>query len=203
MKIYFIFMVAFLWLISSPSLISAQGKINSKIIKNKPDSIFDVDFRNFSFPWTKNFGEGKIKNTFTLKNGKLKLSEDFELSIETINYVSVVDDYDTDQAMVLIKIDDGNATYQMLYIYALEKSKAKLLESFEFGDNNIYFGTAFVVHSELVIGRYLQKSGDAECCPSILEFSYYKWQNGKFTLQGEPQMIPNYYVERAKKRRIN
>lgn len=201
MKIYFVFFAVFLCLIPIQSFISAQSVSNSRIIKNKRNSIFDVDFRNFTFPWTKNFGKGETKKFFSLKNGRLKLSKEYELSIESINYASIADNYENDEALILIKIDDGNATYQMLYVYAFENSKTKLLGAFEFGDNNIYYGTSFVAHSELVIGRYIQKRGDAECCPSILELSYYRWQNGKFVLQSEPQKFTNDYVERIKKKK--
>jgi hypothetical protein len=88
----------------------------------------------------------------------------------------------------------------MLYVYEIENKKPKLMESFEFGENNISFGTAFVAHGELIIETYHQLSGDAECCPSIMEISYYSWQKDKFVLQGEPHKIPNGYVERTKRK---
>jgi hypothetical protein len=200
MKIYFIFFLIFLCFACDQFHVSAQSVSKSKIIKNKPTSIFDIDFRNFTFPWTKSFGNGETKKSFTLKNGRLKLAREFELSIASINYGNVSDDYDNDQALILIKIDDGNATYQMLYVYAFKDNKAKLLQNFEFGENNIYYGTSFIAHSELVIGRYIQKSGDSECCPSVFELSFYRWQNNKFILQGESQTITNNYVERVKKK---
>ena len=119
--------------------------------------------------------------------------------MKSLSYINVVDDYD-EQALVNVKIDDGNATYEMLYVFAIEHNKPKLIESFEFGDNNISFGTAFDAHGELVIETYHQLSGDAECCPRIVEISYYKWQKNKFVLQGEIQKISNGYVDRLKKK---
>ncbi len=202
MKIYFVLVIT-VFLASCQSFISAQSVSSSTIKIKKPASIFDIDFRSFTFPWTKNFGKDETKKFFTLKNGRLKIAKDYELSIESINYKDVADEYDGDEALVLIKINDGNATYQMLFVYTFENSKAKLLENFEFGENNIFYGTSFVAHSELVIGRYIQKGGDAECCPSLLELSFYRWQNDKFILQSEPQKIPNDYVERAKKKMKN
>jgi hypothetical protein len=110
-----------------------------------------------------------------------------------------VDDYGT-QAIVNVNIDDGNATYQMLYVYATENNKLKLLESFEFGENNTSFRTAFAGHGELIIETYKQQSGNAECCPGVIEISHYRWQKDKFVLQGEPQKIANSYLERIKKK---
>jgi hypothetical protein len=156
-----------------------------------------IDFQNYTFPWTKTFG-GKEKS-FSLKNGTSKLADGRSLRLKSLSYVNVADD-DEEQALVNVSIDVGNATYEMLYVFALENGKPKLLESFEFGENNIYFGTAFAAHGELIIETYRQTANDAECCPSVFEISYYKWQKDKFILQDEPQKIPNKYVERLKRK---
>jgi len=160
-------------------------------------SIRKIDFQNFTFPWTKTFGDGE--KLFVLKNGTTDLADGRKLTFESLAYVDVVDDYE-EQALVNLDIGDGNATYQMLYVYAIENNKPKLLESFEFGENNTSFGTAFATHGELIIETYKQQSGDAECCPSVIEISYYKWQKDKFVLQGESQKIVNGYVERTRKK---
>lgn len=186
---------------SSKVEINSANQDNANFATNETSadvsSIRKVDFQNFTFPWTKKFGFGE--KSYALKNGTAKLSDGRELSLMSLSYIDVVDDIG-DQAIVVIDEDDGNATYTMLYVYAIEKNKPKLLESFEFGED-IHYGTAFVAHSELVIERYVQKAGDAECCPSIIEISYYKWQKDKFVLQGEPQQVPNGYVERVKKKK--
>ncbi len=179
-----------------------QTVSNSVIIENYPEvsSIRKIDFQNFTFSWTKKFGYGE--KTFTLKNGAADLPDERKVTLNSLAYVNVADDYD-EQALITLKIDDGNATYKMLYVYAVENGKPKLLESFEFGENNVFLGTAFEAHSELVIETYNQLSGDAECCPSIVEISYYKWQKDKFVSQGNSQKIPNGYVERIKKSKKN
>jgi len=170
---------------------------NVETSKEKFASIRQIDFQNFTFPWTKTFG-GKEK-TFTLKNGIAELADKETLSFQRLSYIDAADEYD-EQALVVVRIDDGDATYEMLYVFAVENNKPKLLESFEFGADNIFFGTAFVAHGELVIETYHQVSGDAECCPSIIEIAYYKWQRDKFVLQGEPKKVSNGYVERTKKK---
>ena len=171
---------------------SSKSEINSAIliVKSSPinenrlkiSSIRNVDFRNFTYNWTKKFGG--VEKSFTLKNGKADAHDGQTLSLKNLSYVDVTED--DEQALVVIQIDDGNATYDMLYVSAIENGNPKILESFEFGDDNIYFATAFAAHGELVIERYIQKSGDAECCPSIIEISYYKWQKDKFVRQGDP-----------------
>lgn len=186
---------------SNVGVVCVKPTAKSAIQQNNSESssICSIDFQNFTFPWTKTFGYGE--KSFALKNGTTNLSDERKLSLNSLSYVDVADDYD-DQALVVVKIDDGNATYEMLYVYALENSKPKLLESFEFGENNVFFRTAYDAHGELIIERSVQKSEDAECCPSIIEISYYKWQKNKFVQQGESQKVANGYVERLKKEKV-
>lgn len=209
MKIFIIFLAATFLSLSCQTASSKvdsppanQAANNSAVMENSSEvsSIRKIDFQNFTFPWTKKFGYGE-KN-FALKNGAADLSDERKVTLNSLAYVDVADDYD-EQALVILKIDDGNATYKMLYVFAIENGKPKLLQSFEFGENNVFLGTAFEAHGELVIETYNQLSGDAECCPSVIEISYYKWQKDKFVLQGEPQKVPNGYVERIKKNKKN
>ena len=206
MKSIVCFAVVFL-AIACQNSVSSEVKSNAEkqILENSADkksdktfsSIRQIDFQNFTFPWTKTFG-GKEK-TFTLKNGITELADERKLSFNSLSYIDAADGYD-EQALVVVKIDDGNATYEMLYVFAVENNRPKLLESFEFGEDYISFGTAFTAHGELIIETYHQLSGDAECCPSIIEIADYKWQKDKFVLQGDSQKIPNGYVERTKKK---
>lgn len=205
MKYIFVFITMFF--VVSCQTTSSKTKSNSEkqisansLTKNENQeiaSIREIDFQNFTFPWTKTFG-GK-QEFFTLKKGISKMEDGRKLSLKSLSYIDVIDDFD-EQALININIDDGNATYEILYIFAVENSKPKLLESFEFGKNNIFFGTAFAAHGELIIETYRQTANDAECCPSIIEISYYKWQKNILVLQGEPQKIPNGYVERNKRK---
>lgn len=182
---------------SKTETISTEQVFDDSSVDNDADetsAIHKIDFQNFTYPWTKTLG-GKEKS-FTLKNGISALSDDRRISLQSLLFTS-----DEDKALIVIKIDDGNATYNMLYVYEIKNKKLKLMESFEFGEDNIYFGTAFEAHRELVIETYHQLSGDAECCPSIIEIAHYEWLKDRFVLQGEPQKIPNDYVERTKKKR--
>lgn len=207
MKTLVIFLVATFLSLScqtASSKVSAplanQTTDNSAVIENSSEVslIRKIDFQNFTFPWTKKFGYGE-KN-FALKNGRADLSDERKVTLNSFAYVNFADNYD-EQALVTLKIDDGNATYKMLYVFAVENGKPKLLQSFEFGKDNIFLGTAFEAHGELVIETYNQLSGDAECCPSVIEISYYKWQKDRFVVQGETQKVPNGYVERIERKK--
>ncbi len=208
MRIIFIFLIAILFntncqtTSSRIDVVKAEQVIENSIKENSVESVSirKIDFQNFTFPWTKTFGYGE--KTFSLKHGTSQLSDSRKLSLKSLSYISVADEYD-EQALINVKIDDGNATYSMLYIFAIEKDKPKLLESFEFGETTVSLITAFDAHGELVIETFDHESGDAECCPSIIEISHYSWQKDKFVLQGEPQKIANGYLERIRKKNKN
>lgn len=199
---YIIFLTTVLFVVSCQTTSSKTEEISEKPLTDnsaiKTDnqeitSIRKIDFQNFTFPLTKTFG-GKEKS-FTLQNGISELSDERRVSLETLSFTP-----NEDKALIVIKIDDGNATDKMLYVYEIEDKKLKLMESFEFGEESISLRTAFEAHGELVIETYHQLSGDAECCPSVIEISYYRWQKDKFVLQGKPQRISNGYVERTKRK---
>ncbi len=183
---------------------SSENKNNSKNIneiKNqivriktyeKYDSMFDIDFKNFTYPWTEEI-KGKEK-TYTLKNGKFSEEEGRTLNLEVVSY----DDSDS-QALITIRVQDGNATYHILYIYDLNNGVLKLIQSFDFDADNI-FNSASNAHSELIIEVYTIVGGDGQCCPSIIERRHYKQEDGKFNLV-ETQKIPNNYVERLTRSR--
>lgn len=199
MKIILIFVIGILLIgcqtTSSKENVSTKQTTDNLSPKDntKITSIREVDFQNFTFPWTKKFGYGE--KTFFLKNGESKLSDSRRLSLESLSYTP-----NEDRSLIVIKIEDGNATYQMLYIYEVENNKPKLMESFEFGENGILFGTAFEAHGELVIQTYNYQGGEAECCPSVMEMAYYRWEKDKFVKQGNSQKLPNGYVERTKRK---
>lgn len=204
MRIYiFLFVVAFL--IGCQTQAQNASNVTNQIAENKSTpkivakekSIYDVDFRNFTFPLKNSLVDNQ--KSITLVNGEKDFGDGLVLSLESVSYFNEYEDF---QALVTIHIDDGNANDEILYVFAWENNKPKLLQTFEFSDGeNISLASAFVAHGELVIETYKQLSGDSECCPSIIEISYYKWQKNKFALQGEPQKVPNGYVERIKRNR--
>lgn len=194
--ILFIFLVGCQTDSSKQSDVSNKDSENINLSKEKQEesSIRKIDFRNFTYLWTEKIrGEGKH---FTLKDGEFEAKEDGLIKLKSIVY----DDSIRDQAIITIWVEEGNATSEILYIYAWENLEPKLLQSFEFpAGENISLATAFVAHGELIIETFNQITGDAECCPSVVEISYYKWQEDRFVIQGKPQKISNGYVERLEK----
>ncbi len=206
MKFTVIFLAVFSFVCGCQTISSKVEEINekqfadnaeTKMSGTKYSSIRQVDFQNFTFPATKN--AISEEESFTLKNGIFEREKDEKLSLHNISYFNVTED-DGAEAFVSVTTADTNATYETLYIFAIENNQPKLLESFTFGDGvNTHFATAFAAYGELIIESYRQTANDAECCPSIIEIAYYKWQKDKFVLQGAPQKVANGYVERLKK----
>lgn len=164
--------------------------------KSGKSEIRALDFRNFDFSSYPLFEKNK---SVVLKNGRSTLANGFEILLTGVFYTDIADE-DDDEALVILEIGDGNATHHVLLVFTLSNKKPKLLANFRFGDDNRNFATAFGAHGELIIETYNQLAGDAECCPSVIEISNYKWTNGKFSLQGKPQTTLNSYVERLKKK---
>lgn len=186
--------------VRSESVAEVQKPIQNQSILGKTEenskSIYKVDFRNFTYPWTEKLGD--VGKTFTLENGEYSGQEGRVLSLQSINYEDAKSENDEKEALVTICIDEGNATYKILYIYEFENNKPKLIQSFEFAETNSNFATIFVAHGELIIETYNVLSSNAQCCPSTIERLHYKWKEDKFVLI-ETQKIANSYVERAKK----
>ena len=178
---------------STKSVKPAQNQIATDKTKEKFISIYDIDFKNFTYPWMKKLG-GQEKS-FTLKNGSYSEPDGYEIFLQSVNYDGVISETD---ALVTIRIDDGNASTYILYVYGLEKDKLKFRQSFEFEETNISLKSAYVAHGELIIETYNIESGDAQCCPSVIERKHYKWNEKKFVLV-ESQKIANNYIERKKK----
>lgn len=177
--------------------VKSESTLNS--ISNKESSIRNVDFRNFTFPWKNSLLDNV--NSFTLANGEKDFGNGLDLSLQSVAYVSVANEYEDPQALVTIDVGDGNSTNEILFVYAWENNKPKLLQIFEFNDGITDLTSVFAAHGELVLITYELASGDSYCCPSVIKISNYKWQKDKFVLQGEPQKVPNEYVERVKKMR--
>jgi hypothetical protein len=91
-------------------------------------SIRKVDFRNFTYPWTKAYGFGE--KTFTLREGEKSLPDERKLLIESVSYNDLADDFESEEAIIIIRVEDGNATSEMLFVFAMEDySKVLSLET--------------------------------------------------------------------------
>lgn len=168
---------------------------DTQSVSTKP--IRSIDFRNFSFPLVGRSTE--TNKEIALEEGVKDLPGLGSLALKQILYGDLVDDFEGDEAAIIISIEDGNATNHLLFVFAMIGSTPRLLQSFEY-DSFDRLRTVFIAHGELGIETAASGS-DAMCCPSTIEISYFAWQDGKFQIQGDSQKIQNGYVERLKKKR--
>ena len=118
----------------SPTLVSS---LNSKESDSTPYStIREIDFKNFTYPWTKDQGGD---GNFTLKNGKKeRLNEnDIEATFETVEYGDVTNDGKEEAMIGIYPYSGGNCQCYMVFIYTLENKKPKLLWSFDTFDKAV------------------------------------------------------------------
>jgi hypothetical protein len=153
----------------------------------------NLDFRNFTYVWPESLKE--TETFFTLKDGITILANKRVVSLKSIAYENGAED--DGMALVIIWIEDGNATSQILYVFDTEGNAVKPFQAFEFPED-INLVTAYFAHGELVIETAKSDGGDAECCPSFITATSYTLKDDKFVPVGEPQQRPNPYTLRHK-----
>lgn len=195
MRILFIFLV-FISLTGCSVESVRRTQQNSIVEKSEVSDIRQIDFKNFSYSRPRS-SKGIIEK-IVLKDGVFSEQDEEIFSLQSVLYENINGGYGDIDALITIKIDDGNATYHLLYIYELENKKVKLLQIFDFSKEDRGFKTAYFAHSELIIESYQQAHTDTECCPSIVERRHYDWRENKFILVST-QKIPNDYVEKREK----
>ncbi len=163
-----------------------------KLSFNKYDSVYEVDFKNFVYPYTKKFSEKEGK--FKLINGRFKTENKDVFSLQSVTYQS-----QSEHTLVMIKVDSGNSDHNILYIFSFEDRKLKLIQTFDFGDR-LHFATAYFAHGELITEAY--EDGFPQCCPKFIQRQHLKFKNGKYELI-ETQKISNNYVERKNRKEID
>src|SRR2546425_1142334 len=108
----------------------------------------------------------------------------------TTLFRSITGDGDED-AMVALGIDNhGSAIPDYVYIFTIEKGKAKLIWDFETGDRadgglrNVYADNGQLVielfGKDRVIGGQLYTGEEGLCCPSSFTRTRYKWTGKHF-----------------------
>jgi hypothetical protein len=146
--------------------------------------IRSVDFDNISYPNFPDYSDpdGRKKKYVTLKPG--------EGGPNFINYGDITGDGDED-AMVALGIDNhGSAIPDYVYIFTMEKGKAKLIWDFETGDRadgglrNVYADNGQLVielfGKDRVIGGQLYRGEEGLCCPSSFTRTRYRWTGKHF-----------------------
>jgi hypothetical protein len=189
----------------------------SLAVKKSDSSVRKIDFKNFTYPLTKDQGGGNGE-TFTLKNGKQEGNENQgEATLQTIEYGDATGDGSEDAMISVYPYSGGNCQCYMVFIYALENKKPKLLWSFDTWDKaEGGFKRVYSENDELIVELF----GDSRfedgkwnftipegkfkglCCPTVYTKSRFKWNGEKFVVEGTPEMF-DFDWEKQRKENSN
>jgi len=186
---------------------------SSNIIQNhRKKSIRSVDFRNFSYPMTKElYSPHSRKRFFRLKDGLLPETRDkrgfideMGVYLSKVSFGDVTGDDQEEAIVVLSFVTGGSSMLDCVYVYTWDQRRPKLLWAFDTGDR-AYGGLRRVKaeNGRLLVelygnGKILGKDLDAEdktnrgaCCPTLFTRAHYKWIGNGFRLASKPKILPN------------
>jgi hypothetical protein len=164
-------------------------------------SIRQLDFKNFSYPWSGPPGwrdrlewqDGSDRKNVRLVNGRWRLDTEggeeaamfSGLMLEAVEFADVTDSGKED-AVVVLRFDTGGTQYShYVYLYSFAAGKPTLLAFFHSGDR-AYSGL-YRVYGEggkLVVELYDPERRSGDCCSSGFVRTRYRWHNGKFEVFG-------------------
>jgi hypothetical protein len=167
-------------------------------------TIRQVDFKNFTYPWSEPTGwphqvewlDTAGQKHVRLVNGRWRLdAEDQEsspqfsgLTLEEVRFDDVTGKGLTD-AIVVLRFDTGGTQYShYVYIYAFVARKPKLLAWFHSGDR-AYAGLYRVYGQDgkLVIELFDPDKRSGDCCSTGFVRRRYQWHGGDFEVVGNPE----------------
>jgi len=179
---------------SSTAASTPEPKVNSEIRK--------FDFKNFTFPWTKEQGAPDL---FTLKGGeKESVGDESGASLGNIEYGDVTNDHQEEAMISIYPITGGNCSCHMVYIYTLRNKMPKLLWSFDTWDRaEGGFKRAYSEKGELVVelfGDDRFENGEWQfdiaegkfnglCCPTTFTRIQFHWDGKKFVPTGKREVF--------------
>lgn len=165
-------------------------------------SIRKIGFKNFTFPWTKNQGDGDL---FTLKNGKKERVDenDAEATLQKVEYGDVTNDGEEEAMLSVYPWSGGNCSCEMVFIYTLKNKTPKLLWSFDTWDKaNGGFKRAYAENGKLVVETFgdnkfendewefnFPEKIEGYCCPTAYTKIRFEWNGEKFMVSGKPQLF--------------
>lgn len=158
-----------------------------------------VDFANFTYPAGPDASPG---DTLTLSGGRFAGDDKHDPArLAYLNYGDVTGD-GAEEALVVLSIGSrGSAIPYVLYIYALEKERPKLLWAFETGDRGdgglrqAYAedgGLVVELYGDAkVVGKDFYGDGIGVCCPRVFTRARYRWQRKGFRQAGKEEVLSN------------
>lgn len=173
-----------------------------------PDSpIRKIDFENFSYPFPERpnnrkrikLRDGEQSPTLFGEHG---IPHDIGYGLSDVSYGDLTGDGIEEGIVVLNHIHSGSGISSYVYIYTLRLSRPALLWSFATGDRaDGGFQKVAAENGELlvelmgrnkIIGSDLYAddgTGKGDCCPDAFTRTRYRWRDGRFRLQGMPEVI--------------
>lgn len=173
--------------------------------------IRSVDFANSTYPWTKDLiNPEDTRRTFTIINGELPATRDNKGFIDEMGvhlgkvaFGDVTND-GNEEALVSLGIQTGGSSIPgIVYIYAWDKRRLKLLWSFTTGDRaDGGMRDVYAENGDLVVelkGKNKFIGGDlyaedetsqGDCCPTLFTRARYKWRGNRFRLKEKPDVLP-------------
>jgi hypothetical protein len=157
-------------------------------VQNQLNTLRDVDFKNFSYPWYPSFMESTAREV-SLQNGEFERPENpgagianLSLKLSDVSFVKLRDE-DKDEAIVtVIGIAGVNRFTGAVFVYAIENGKTTLLWQHETGDRAEGGLRRIAVENRtLLLETYARSEGDGGlCCPNIFIRSIYQYRGGRF-----------------------
>ena len=171
--------------------------------KHKVKSIIDVDFKNFTYPWTSDQG---APGTFTLKNGEKKRvsDEDTQASLQKIEFGDVTSDGKKEAMISIYPWSGGNCQCYMVYVYTLKNDKPLLLWSFDTWDKaEGGFKRAYAKSGDLIVELFgddtfvggewqfdiAEGKFNGLCCPTTITRIHFHWDGKKFIPTGKREVF--------------
>lgn len=192
----------------SPTLsLSPTPKLDSPIRK--------VDFENFKYPWV--YMNTLRMGFFELKNGEQeKTEQQAGAQLREIEYGDVTDDGEEEAIISISPETGGNCSCDMVYIYAYDIKKPKLLWGFGTGDRaEGGLKKIYAENGELVVelfgddkfenGEWKYDIAEGKfnglCCPTTFTKFRFKWNGNKFVVEGNPELFD--YDMKKEMKKIN
>jgi hypothetical protein len=171
-------------------------------------NIRQVDFKNFSYPWSPYSGwPHQLEWLEASEHGRIQLTDgrwrDNEvenpkdiagiepfagLTYEEVQFADVTGNGQTD-AIVVLRYDTGGTQYShCVYIYSFVAGKPKLLAGFHSGDrasSGLY--RVYGKGGRLVVELFDPVKGSGDCCSTGFIRTRYGWHNGAFEAVGAPE----------------
>jgi hypothetical protein len=170
---------------------------------NAVSSVREVDFKNFTYTWTK--GQEIDEKEFTLKDGEKEMTDKTNgASLYKVEYGDVTSDGVEEAMISLAPETGGNCSCEMVYIYTLENQRPKLLWSFDTEDRaQGGLKRVYANKSELIVETFGDNKFENDqwsfslpkdkfgglCCPTAYTKIRFKWNGEKFAVAGKPELF--------------